>query len=729
MDEEDAPVQPSRTAFATRFFNLLHQYKRLLFRYWWILLLTFGFSEGVQWFLLKRVPPSFVSAGRMIVNVKLSIPNATVYSEELNDFFGTQMALMKSDSVVNRVNLHLLSANPELHYVPVDISVTLSPKASIFNLQAVGGDARYTQAYLQATMDEYIQLKKDLLANATTATQSSMQEELKQMGLELQSSKEELVNYQSSNSVVFLQPSGGNNAADYLSILTRELAEHKSELQLLKTLTLDENLERLQGVFTQPGFASQSNAVSQQNFVSTPQPNPANAPTNYDASPNNTPSNLGGFEEAYLQAKQQIVLLRVERDGLAKNPLLNTYKMVDLNEQITQQEKLMEVYKEQSEEQLENRRHTLEVQIQYLEGQVKEWEPKALDVSKKLSDYEALKEKNQRLQTMYDQMQANLQTLDVNKGIGQESVTILEPAAPAVPVPPETRKHLIMAGLIGLVLGAGILVFINQLDDRPSSFTELEQLFDMPVMGQIPLVKATDRKSGVPVLQLDDDRYALIEAYRSLRSAFLYKDSLKGQPKDQPKSIVIASASPNDGKSMTSANFAITLAQAGARVLLIDADLRRGVLHKHFSVAASPGLSEVLAGKSDWFVAVVQTPIPNLHIIPCGTSPRHSHNLFATSDKFLAEIAGHYDYFVFDTAPVMVADDVLSLAPHVDGLIMVIRAGFTSGRVAQAALDLLHLRRVNVMGLVFNAVHPKTSDYYYYRFKEYYPQDSDVKTG
>jgi Mrp family chromosome partitioning ATPase len=117
-------------------------------------------------------------------------------------------------------------------------------------------------------------------------------------------------------------------------------------------------------------------------------------------------------------------------------------------------------------------------------------------------------------------------------------------------------------------------------------------------------------------------------------------------------------------------------------------------------------------------------------MIPCGTSPRHSHNLFATAGKFLAEIAGHYDYFLVDTAPVMVADVVLSLAPHVDGLIMVIRAGFTSGRVAQAALDLLHLRRVNVMGLVFNAVHPKTSDYYYYRFKEYYPQASDdAKAG
>jgi succinoglycan biosynthesis transport protein ExoP len=713
MDEEDAPVHQARTAFATRFFNHLHNYKKLLFKYWWIPLLTIGLSEGIQLFLLKHVPPAFVSVGRMIVNVRLSLPNANVVSEELNNFFGTQVALMQSDSVINRVNLQLESESPELHRVPVGIAVTLSPKTSIFNLQAVGGDANYTQAYLQATMDEYIKLKRELLANATTATQSGMEEEMKQMAAELENSKLDLVNFQSSNSVVFLQSNGGNNAADYLSSLQRQLDERRSELQLLKTLTLDQNLERLQGIFMQQSSTAQSNSV--------PQPNPANAPANNDVSQNNTPSTLGGFEDAYLQAKQQIVLLKAKRDELNLSP--TAPEITSLNEEITHQEKLLEIYKEQSQEQLKNRQHTLELQIQDLEGQVKVWEAKALDVSKKLSDYEALKENHERLQTMYDQMQANLQTLDMNKGIGQESVTILEPATPAVPVPPETQKHLIMAGLIGLVLGIGILVFINQLDDRPSSFTELEQLFDMPVLGQIPFVKAKDKKVGVPVLQLDDDRYPMIEAYRSLRSAFLYKDSLKGEPKDQPKSIVITSASPNDGKSMTAANFAITLAQAGARVLLIDADLRRGVLHKHFSVAASPGLAEVLAGQCAWSTAVDQTSIPNLYLLPCGTAPRQLGNLFAAAGKFLTEVAGHYDYYLFDTAPVMVADDVLSLAPHVDGLIMVIRAGFTSGRIAHAALDLLKLRRVNVIGLVFNAVNPKVGDYYLYRYKEYYSQE------
>lgn len=675
-------------------------------------MLTVSLGLVAQYFLLKQAKPTFESKGRMIVNVKLSMPSANVYSEEYNNFFGTQVALMQSDTVKDHVNVHLKSSNPELHPCPVSIDVTLSAKTSIFNLRAVGSDPDYVQAYLKATMDEYIQLKKDLLASASTATHSSLEGELARQAEELQKSREDLLNFQSNNGVVFLQPSGGNSAADQLSALNKQLAASKSELQLSKALTLDQNLERLHDLAGRQESNAKTNGIPASSA-------PAGGPAGNDLTQNTIPVTLAGFEEDYLKAKEQIVLLKARMKELSYLQT-NAFQIVDLNEQLNRQENLLEIYKEQSQERLANRQHTLELQIKDLEDQAKEWEAKALDVSKRLSDYETLKESHLRLQAQYDQLQANLQTIDLNKGIGQESVTVLEGAGPALPSPPETVKHMAMAGLFGLFLGIGILVLINQLDDRPSTFTELEHLFDLPVLGQIPLVKAEDKKAGVPILQLDDERYPLIEAYRSLRSAFLYKDSLKHEPVAQPKTIAVASASPNDGKSMTAANLAITFAQAGARVILIDADLRRGKLHNHFSVPMNPGLAEVMAGQCDWQAAVVQTPIPNLHFLPCGTSPRHSHNSFAKAGRFIKEIEGHYDYYIFDTAPVIVADDVLSLAPHLDGLIMVIRSGFTSGRTARAALDMLRQRRVNIIGLVFNAIQPNASDFYYYRCKEYY---------
>jgi polysaccharide biosynthesis transport protein len=315
-------------------------------------------------------------------------------------------------------------------------------------------------------------------------------------------------------------------------------------------------------------------------------------------------------------------------------------------------------------------------------------------------------------------LSVTLQTLDVDKGIGQDSVTILEPATPAVPNPPQTRKHLIMAGLIGLVAWIGILFLLDRLDDRLTSMVELEELFDKPILAQLPKVTAKDRKTGVTILENNDARHMMVEAYYNLRSALV-----SHVPATKPRSIVITSASPNDGKSMIASNLAITLAQSGARVLLVDADLRRGGLNKQFSIAASPGLAEVLAEQCEWSKAVVPTVVRGLSLLPCGVSPRHPGSLFAKqSARFLEEIAGKYDYYLFDTAPVLVADDISSLVPHVDGLIMVVRSGFTSGRMAQAALDLLRLRKANVIGLVLNSVRPGAMEYFYYGDADYYFQ-------
>jgi len=667
---QDAPVQQSRAAFVTRFYIQFDHYKRLLFRYCWIPLLTVGIAGGAQWYFVKDALPKFASVGRMIVNVRLFLPNAQLYSEEANNFLGTQEVLMKGESIASNVKARLQKEKPELHPAPVEIEVGLVPKASIFNLQAVGGDPAYTQVYLEATMEEYINLKKDLFSHAAASTQVMMEEKLREAGAELEKSKEDVIRYQSTNDFVIMEPTGGNRALDFLTGVQRTLAQHKSDLE---SLSITNTLE---------------------------------------------------LDPDYRKANQTLRNLEFSRDELTNSiRVADLIALADFKKQIVEQEERVKDAAKEFQDRLTSEKLELEQKIQHDEGQVKEWEAKAVDENKKMAAFELLKENQKRLQTRYDQMEGELQRLVEEKGIGQETVTILDAATPAVVVPPDKIKRTVMMALIGLFLGMGIVVFIDRLDDRPSCFTELVELFDVPVLGQFPLLKPKSRKIGVPILQLDDDRYPLIEANRSLRSALLYQDPHK----DQPKSIVITSASPNDGKSMVSANLAVTLAQTGARVLLIDADVRRGVLHTHFSVASSPGLAEVLAGQCPWSTAVVNTAIPNLYLLPRGSSPRHSVNLFATAGKVLTEIAGHFDYYLFDTAPVMVGDDVLSLAPHVDGLVMVVRAGFTSGRIVQTALDSLQLRRVKVLGLVFNAVRPNASDYYYYRFRDYYPQHPVAK--
>jgi len=209
-----------------------------------------------------------------------------------------------------------------------------------------------------------------------------------------------------------------------------------------------------------------------------------------------------------------------------------------------------------------------------------------------------------------------------------------------------------------------------------------------------------------------------VEAYRNLRSSLLYM----AQQEPRPRTLLVTSSVPGDGKSLTATNLAITLTMGGARVLLVDADLRKGNLHYRLNFKNETGFSEVFLKGTGWRSAVQQTSFPNLSLLPRGTTTQRSSEFFIgpVMEKFLQESKQEYDYVVIDSAPVMAADDVTSLAPRMDGVIFVIRAEHTSARVAQSALNMLYQRKAHVLGLVFNSVNVNTGDYYYYyRYQNY----------
>ncbi len=719
MNEQPLTV-PSRSAVASRFFNSLHRYKNLLLSKWWVLLLCAAASLGALAALKWNAPPEYQSVGRMIVGSKTALPSGGGYTEEMNNFYGTQMALMQSDTVSNRAAVIVQVEHTNFHPCAVDLKVTVSPKTSIFNLKAVGLDAEYSQAFLAATMSQYIKVKQEMRGRMADSTKEAIQAEIQRLGLEVQKGKQALVDYQSSNSVVFLQDQG-NSAGVRLAELTHQQANLKSELQLLKMLTLDENVER-------------QLTMAQQNISKAPQSSPSaqemkqeGAQVGITADNKNTPgdqatANVGlvGSQTEYLKAKQQIMLLQGQRAELSEFLRPKHPKIVALDEDIARKEKLLDLFRNQSQEQLGNLQHSLELQIQNLDSEIKVWEGKSLDISKKMAEYQTIKEDNLRVQNMYDRLVTVDYSIETDKSMSQESVSILEEATPPTTVPPQIIKWATLAMILGLGLGMSILLVVDHLDDRPTSLVELQEIVEEEVLGQIPRVHSKD-KSSPGILQEEDDRHAMVEAYRNLRSSVTFL----GTAEKRPRTLVVTSAIPGDGKSMTSANLAITLARSGAKVILVDADLRRGVMHTRFGVRNNPGFSEVLLGQCPWREALVSTGIPNLTLIPRGSTNRHPGELFVTPAKnqFTKEAAGLFDYLIFDTAPVMAADDVSNLAPQVDGVIMVIRANYTSGRVARAALDLLYQRKANILGVVFNAVRSHSSEYYYYHYKDYYAKN------
>jgi len=675
----------------------IHRYKMLLRSKWWLLIVTLLLGAAIQGTLSLLSPPTYTSSGRMIVSIKLAIPEGSVYTEELSNFLGTQAALMQSGLVINRAHARVVAQKPELGMKPVALHVTVLPKTTIFVLQAVGADPAYTEAFLQAAMEEYVSLKKEMRTQTSDTTVAGLTEEVLRLEKELHKSDQELADFQGTNSVSVIQEQG-NAAAGYLTTLNQSLAAMKSDYDLLSAMTLDQSLE----------------VQKQREAGGTTTPSSANDPQ----SANNAAANSLPSAE-YLKARQQILIAKAELEDMRQYLRPKHPKVIAKNEEISHLEQQMDVYRKQSAEDLENKKNTLGLQITNRTKDIREWEAKVLESNRKTAEYQRLKSNQQRIQALYDKLLATMQTLDVNKEVSPESVTIMERASNAFPNRAQMSRQVLTGGVVGFAIGLVLLFILDRMDDRITTSTELQELFDEAVLGQVPRERPPGRGKEIALVQKEDDRHSMVEAYRNLRSSLLFM----AEAGQRPKTLLITSSVPNEGKSLTSANLAITIASSGSRVLLVDADLRKGVLHTRFGVPCEPGFTEALSEGLNWEEAVQQTPYPNLSILPRGSVTHKSSEFFINevTGKFLREASAKYDYVLLDTAPVMAADDVTSLAPNIDGVVFVIRAENTSARVARTSLDLLYQRQVRVLGIVFNAVRPSSVDYYYYyKYKDYY---------
>jgi capsular exopolysaccharide synthesis family protein len=299
-------------------------------------------------------------------------------------------------------------------------------------------------------------------------------------------------------------------------------------------------------------------------------------------------------------------------------------------------------------------------------------------------------------------------------------------ASPAIHEVEEPWMPLAIGLIAGLAAGIIILLLFDRLDDRMNSFSEFQSLFpNEPILGQVPDQR---RKGDVALLKANDDRHLYAEAFRNLRSSILFK---KWNGKS-PKTILVTSAVPNEGKTTVTSNLAITMALAGARVLLADCDLRRGGVNELFKLPVSPGLSEVLRGKTHWRDAVQETNVRNLELLTRGeVFDQTSEMLLSrTTDEILREMSEEYDYVIFDSAPVLVADDTASFAPKLDTVLFVVRMSSTMARLTSKALELLYNRQVPMGGVILNRSSSSLKEYTYYNYASYYytPKTQDVAT-
>ncbi len=674
------------TAIVTR----LHRYKALLLRRWWIPVLTICLGLFVGAWMIYQAPNAFLSTSKMMVAGKMNLSQNAVYSEDTNNFYGTQVQLMQSDEVRQGAEALVRATHPELPQAKVTISVSQRPRTSIFELEAVGTTPDYTQLYLNAAMQKYLDVKKGMRADEGSHVTTAITEQLIQVEKDLRNGEDEMLEYQKDNNIGLIQGEG-NSAAAYLVKLNQEYAHLKTEYDLLSLLDLDQNLDRQQA---SPRAAENGS----------PAPNEG------------MPFSDVGPEGDYLKAKQNVQLLKAQRDTLAKDLRPKHPKITKLNDEITQQENLIQLYREDAVEKLETRRKSIGKQMENLQSSISEWEKKALDLSQRLAQFNRIKDKVDRQKTLYDRLTNSLKDVNVSQVVdGGDQVAIMESATAPVSVRPGMIKSLLIGLGFGAFVGLLILGLLDRIDDRMASFSEFQHQFNESILGQIPKEK---NKGKVSLLQPDDARHIFAESYRNVRSSIFFMP-YEGP---RPKTLLITSAVPNEGKSTISANLAITMALSGAKTLLIDGDLRRGALREAFEIHSKIGFSEVLKQEANWREVVVPTSLASLFVLPRGSiiSQPSEHLLRESTDAFLKDVYNHYDYIIIDSSPVLAADDTTSLAPKIDATLFVVRLSYTSARLTKKALELLYNRQVNVPGVILNYVDTSLPEYYYYQYAEYY---------
>lgn len=570
--------------------------------FWWLPLLTFVLASGAAAaYVLYLAQPTYTSIGTLWETEKLRLPDGAAFTGDVQNYYGTQMELLQSPRLQLLALQRLEAATT--NGIPKDkdgkplaakIKAGQRPKSTVLFIQSSSPNPDFSEAFLNSLMNEFVSYKKNVRKTVSGDTLSSISEQVLRLERDLKIDQQTLNAFTRTNNLAILQEEA-TTSGGYLARLKTQLSDLELEARLLDATA-----------------AGQTNTLSGTNA----------SPFPIDPLRLTSSSASAAVGESYA-AFRELELLKIKRAKLSRYLKDKHPKIVRIDSDIDRGQKIAELYRNQSRDQLASARQAVGMKLESVRASIKEWEAKVVDFKAIIAEAERLRQNVGRSQGLYDRLVLMLQNVDISRNIDQDTLAVLEPASPAI----RDRKQDIMmvgaASFAGLGLGVGLIFLIQLRDDRFLAASEVTDKFGDAILGQVPEIKGIKKAKIAGLLTDDEYTRELGESYRNLRSALLYFPVQH----ERPKVILITSPVPSEGKSTIAINLARTFAQGGARVLLIDADLRKGHLHETLGLQKEPGLSDLLQnGTTDirnyiQQVSNLKSELPNSSAAPAPLAP------------------------------------------------------------------------------------------------------------
>lgn len=587
---------------------------------------------------------------------------------------------------------------------PVKESRGYYKETSLIDIKYGHTDPQATAKVVNGIAETYVYSNLEKRTEANSTTGDFLQKRIAELQQQIRTGEERLVNYAKNNQIISLDPNQ-NTVVERLAGLNQQLLEAENERKTAEAAY-----------------------------------NAAKAPDAASALTDDSSKQTGEIEAKLIELRQKRALLLVEATEEAP-------EVKEVDQQIGELDRQLKESRNRKSATLLTNLNTRYQQAlareQSLRKAFEQQRAQTLSQNEAAINYRIIQQEIETNKSLLNGLLQSAKENDVVLAGKPNNISIVDYAlTPDSPVGPNRTRTVIVAFFLSIGLGLGFALFLEYLDDTVHSTEEVERVLHLPALAVIPSVGGATRRRVLPgttalqkhtngngtssaeLLMNVDGRSPLAEAYRHLRTSVLLSTAGRA-----PKSLLVTSSLPGEGKTTTAVNTAISLAQTGASVVIIDADMRRPRLQSIFDMRGQEGLSSILSSdvSEDKMLAMVhQDEASGLGVLTSGPIPPNPAELLGSDQmrRLLAALQAKYTHVVVDSPPVSSFTDGVLISSMVDGVLLVVHGGRSSRHIVRRSKQLLNDVGAKIFGVVLNNVNLQSHDYYYYQ--NYYSQKYDA---